>query len=67
MNSLLQTLFMTPEFRNILYKWEYQESKEGPEETCIPYQLQQLFAYLHLSDRAFIETQVRQFYFYKWE
>jgi len=22
MNSLLQTLFMTPEFRNALYKWE---------------------------------------------
>jgi ubiquitin C-terminal hydrolase len=23
MNSLLQTLFMTPEFRSALYKWEY--------------------------------------------
>jgi ubiquitin carboxyl-terminal hydrolase 47 len=22
MNSLLQTLFMTPEFRNALYRWE---------------------------------------------
>lgn len=27
MNSLLQTLFMTPQFRSSLYKWSYNEEK----------------------------------------
>ncbi len=27
MNSLLQSLFMTPEFRTILYKWQYNPEK----------------------------------------
>lgn len=40
LNSLLQALFMTPEFRNAMYKWEY----VGDDETkSIPYQLQKLF------------------------
>lgn len=56
MNSLLQTLYMTPEFRRALYQYEYTIEKEGPEEDCIPYQLQKLFCYLHLSERAFIDT-----------
>lgn len=38
MNSLLQTLYMTPEFRTALYQWEYQGEEE--EEYCIPLQLQ---------------------------
>lgn len=29
MNSLLQTLFMTPEFRNALYQWKFDPSKEA--------------------------------------
>lgn len=29
MNSLLQTLYMTPEFRRALYKWHY-----NPEKVC---------------------------------
>lgn len=41
LNSLLQTLFMTPEFRNALYKWEFEESEEDPV-MSIPYQLQRL-------------------------
>lgn len=40
LNSLLQALFMTPEFRNAMYKWEF----DGQSETkSIPYQLQKLF------------------------
>ena len=28
LNSLLQTLFMTPEFRNAVYRWDYDGSME---------------------------------------
>jgi ubiquitin C-terminal hydrolase len=46
MNSLLQTLFMTPEFRYNIYKWKY-DPKIHPKETdSILYQLQKLFAKL---------------------
>ena len=58
MNSLLQTLFMTPEFRQALYNWEYSQEKEGPEHLCIPYQLQKLFAELQLSKRHASSTKV---------
>lgn len=40
LNSLLQALFMTPEFRNALYKWEFDGDGESK---SIPYQLQKLF------------------------
>ncbi|XP_060033140.1 ubiquitin carboxyl-terminal hydrolase 47 isoform X2 [Erinaceus europaeus] len=55
LNSLLQTLFMTPEFRNALYKWEFEESEEDPV-TSIPYQLQRLFVMLQTSKKRAIET-----------
>ncbi|XP_077482778.1 ubiquitin carboxyl-terminal hydrolase 47 [Stigmatopora argus] len=55
LNSLLQTLFMTPEFRNALYKWEFEESEEEPV-TSIPYQLQRLFVLLQTSKKRAIET-----------
>ena len=58
MNSLLQTLYMTPEFRKALYKWEYVEEIEGPKEDSIPYQLQQLFGNLQLTNRSAVETKV---------
>lgn len=29
MNSLLQTLFMTPEFRTAIYSWKYNQAKVG--------------------------------------
>lgn len=46
LNSLLQALFMTPEFRNALYNWEF----DGHEESkSIPYQLQKLFLNLQVS------------------
>ncbi|KAA0723763.1 Ubiquitin carboxyl-terminal hydrolase 47 [Triplophysa tibetana] len=55
LNSLLQTLFMTPEFRNTLFKWEFEESEEDPV-TSIPYQLQRLFVLLQTSKKRAIET-----------
>ena len=58
MNSLLQTLYMTPEFREALYKWEYDETKESPQENCIPFQLQKLFGNLQLSLRSAVGTKV---------
>lgn len=39
MNSVLQTLFMTPELRLNLYQWEYSEEENGPEKDSIPFQL----------------------------
>ena len=59
MNSLLQTLFMTPEFRKALYNWQYSEEKEGvPPSSCIPYQLQKLFTELQLTRRRAVSTKV---------
>ncbi|XP_053576238.1 ubiquitin carboxyl-terminal hydrolase 47 isoform X2 [Bombina bombina] len=55
LNSLLQTLYMTPEFRNALYKWEFEEVDEDPV-TSIPYQLQRLFVLLQTSKKRAIET-----------
>ena len=28
LNSLIQTLYMTPEFRSILYSWDYKEAED---------------------------------------
>ncbi|GAB6023955.1 Ubiquitin carboxyl-terminal hydrolase 47 [Chamberlinius hualienensis] len=55
LNSLLQTLYMTPEFRNALYRWEFDGTEE---EKCksIPYQLQRLFLLLQTSKRHAVET-----------
>ncbi|KAG7274443.1 hypothetical protein CRUP_033599 [Coryphaenoides rupestris] len=55
LNSLLQTLFMTPEFRNALYNWEFEDIEEDPV-TSIPYQLQRLFVLLQTSKKRAIET-----------
>lgn len=45
LNSLLQALFMTPEFRNALYRWEFDNDNEAKN---IPYQLQKLFLNLQV-------------------
>lgn len=55
LNSLIQTLFMTPEFRNAIYNWEF-SSPTGDETKSIPYQLQKLFLLLQTSDKAALET-----------
>lgn len=56
MNSLLQTLFMTPDFLFRLYQWKWDESRHSSKELCIPYQLQLLFCKLHLRQSSIIET-----------
>jgi ubiquitin carboxyl-terminal hydrolase 47 len=48
LNSLLQALYMTPEFRNALYKWEF-DGKDGDTGVkSIPFQLQRLFLNLQV-------------------
>ncbi|XP_061422799.1 ubiquitin carboxyl-terminal hydrolase 47 isoform X2 [Lethenteron reissneri] len=55
LNSLLQTLYMTPEFRNALYKWEFDGSEEEGDKS-IPFQLQRLFVQLQTSRKRAVET-----------
>nr|XP_039253989.1 ubiquitin carboxyl-terminal hydrolase 47-like [Styela clava] len=55
LNSLIQTLYMTPEFRNALYEWEYKGTEEEAA-TTIPFQLQRLFLALQTSDKQSVET-----------
>jgi len=60
LNSLLQSLFMTREFRAAVYGWTYDPavhgSGTGGKEQCIPYQLQALFARLQLSSESAVGT-----------
>lgn len=53
LNSLLQALYMTPEFRNALYNWEFDGVGESK---SIPYQLQKLFLNLQTSSKVAVET-----------
>ncbi|CAH1119608.1 unnamed protein product [Phaedon cochleariae] len=53
LNSLLQALYMTPEFRNALYNWEFDGQNEA---RSIPYQLQRLFLNLQTSAKSAVET-----------
>lgn len=53
LNSLLQALYMTPEFRNALYNWVFDGCDSGK---SIPYQLQTLFLNLQTSKKSAIET-----------
>ncbi|ESP03988.1 hypothetical protein LOTGIDRAFT_156592, partial [Lottia gigantea] len=55
LNSLLQTLYMTPEFRNALYRWEYDGNEEDSVKN-IPYHLQRLFLQLQTSKKRSVET-----------
>lgn len=52
LDSLIQSLFMTPEFRYNLFKWKYDPNLHSEMIYCIPFQLQKLFARLqeHLRD-----------------
>ncbi|WAR06828.1 UBP47-like protein [Mya arenaria] len=53
LNSLLQTLYMTPEFRNAIYRFHF-DSDAG--QKSIPYQLQRLFLLLQTSKKRAVET-----------
>ncbi|XP_054709133.1 ubiquitin carboxyl-terminal hydrolase 47-like [Uloborus diversus] len=55
LNSLLQTLFMTPEFRNALYRWEFDGSEDEGSKS-IPFQLQKLFLQLQTSKKPAVGT-----------
>ena len=50
MNSLLQSLFLTPELRYALYNWQYTPDRDPEREMCIPYQMQRLFCQMQLMD-----------------
>jgi ubiquitin carboxyl-terminal hydrolase 47 len=56
LNSLIQTLFMTPEFRLNILNWKYQEKLHGQKADCIPYQIKKLFSKLQLKNRKSEET-----------
>lgn len=56
LNSLLQTLFMTPELRLGLYDWKYNPQVYEAVDKCIPAQLQRLFVNLQTSELRAIET-----------
>ena len=56
LNGLLQTMFMTPEFRRAMFNWRYDSTKDGPEDECIPLQLQKLFGFLNLSKEKAVDT-----------
>lgn len=56
LNSLLQSLFMTPEFQSLIFKWRYNEKTDGEKDHCIPYQIQKMFGFLKLSKRKSIST-----------
>jgi len=56
LNSLIQTLYMTPELRSALYSWTYDPEFDGPEERCIPLHLQRLFLRLQLGSAAIVDT-----------
>ncbi len=56
LNSLLQTLFVDPSFRSILYSFRYDEKKDGNKADCIPFQLQLLFAELQIGENGVAKT-----------
>lgn len=56
LNGMLQTLFMTPEFRRAIFKWRFDADKHGPAVDSIPYQLQYLFGHLQLGTRRAVES-----------
>ena len=56
MNSLLQALYMTPEFREVIYNWRYDKEIHGSTHDSIPYQLQKLFASLQTGDAPYGDT-----------
>jgi ubiquitin carboxyl-terminal hydrolase 7 len=47
---------MTREFREAVYGWSYDQAAHGSKESCIPFQLQALFARLQLSCQGAVST-----------
>lgn len=67
LNSLLQTLFMIPEFRLNILNFTYNSSIHGNKDDCIPYQLQKLFIKLNLKKTQYTNTKglTRSFQWHK--
>jgi hypothetical protein len=60
LNSLVQSLFMTKEFRKNIYEWEHDPTRHGIDTSkCIPFQLQRLFARMECSTQHSVSTKVR--------
>ena len=66
LNSLLQTLYMTPEFRNAIYRWQYKPALQSSplsieqinaSKKNIPYQLQKLFLQMQTTNKKCLHTQ----------
>lgn len=66
-NSLIQTLFMTPEFRDAIYSWTYSEKAHPPRTDSILYQLQKLFGRLELGCTASTAELIRSFQWHEEE
>ena len=56
LNSLLQTLYMSLEFRQTVFAWTRDPDDPTEPALCLPLQLQRLFARLQTSDRGAIST-----------
>ena len=56
MNSLLQGLYMTPELRFALYRWQWKAERGESKEESIPYQLQKLFCMMQSAESVAVET-----------
>jgi uncharacterized UBP type Zn finger protein len=48
LNSFIQSLYMMPEFRSAVYEWKHNPETHKDEDTCIPLQMQKLFARLQV-------------------
>ena len=48
---------MTPELRCGLYRWRYQQERDGPREMSIPYQLQKLFIRMQTAETKCVDTE----------
>ena len=56
MNSLLQALYNTQEFRKELFKWRYNDKQHQRVEDSIPLQLQKIFAQIQLRVAPYVDT-----------
>ena len=56
LNALIQSLFMTPEFRYNIFQWKYDNNIHGNLKDSIPFQLQKLFYRLQNPIRKIEQT-----------
>jgi ubiquitin carboxyl-terminal hydrolase 47 len=56
MNSLLQALYHTQEFRKELFKWRYNDKQHQKAEDSIPLQLQRIFAQMQLRVAPYVDA-----------